>query len=277
MALNFSPKVGEVVECYFGDFPNPVPPRPAEFDTVMSPEIRKRRMCVILNARLPNSCILVVPISSSDNPNALQRGVHVYLPPALFHITPFYDTRDRWAIAECVTHVSRERLFPIQRNKATLHPLTLSAKDPLSAEISRTAVESSLRSDPAHPESRTGHCRRSRRRPFRCRRPQPAPESDSRAAGPAFLHGRASAGSNHHGRSSEWTPPASAAAPRPGRRCLPGSGGTRGSVSYEPLGGMIREAIGQRCNGAPQLGAVTQGEALIGLLRGDSRQGTKWP
>nr|WP_259643671.1 type II toxin-antitoxin system PemK/MazF family toxin [Pseudomonas syringae] len=45
----------------------------------MAPEIRKRRMVVVLNGRLPNGCTLVVPISSSGNPNAVHRGMHVFL------------------------------------------------------------------------------------------------------------------------------------------------------------------------------------------------------
>ncbi|RMV75282.1 type II toxin-antitoxin system PemK/MazF family toxin [Pseudomonas coronafaciens] len=112
MALTYTPKVGEVVECEFGDFMRP-PPTP-RYNGLMLPEIRKRRMVVVLNGRLPNGCVMVVPISSSGNPNAVHRGIHVYLEPPLFSVTGFYDRRDRWALAECITHVSKDRLNQIK-------------------------------------------------------------------------------------------------------------------------------------------------------------------
>lgn len=112
MSLNYKPKVGEVVECDFGDFLDP-PPTPPN-NGLMRPEIRKRRMVVVLNGRLPNGCVLVVPISSSEHPDALHRGLHVPLEPNLFTVTSFYDRRDRWALAECITHVSKDRLHKIR-------------------------------------------------------------------------------------------------------------------------------------------------------------------
>nr|CRY96832.1 hypothetical protein [uncultured prokaryote] len=111
MAITFTPNVGELIECDFGEFLTP-PPNPI-FDGIISPEIIKKRLVVVLNGRLPNECVLVVPISSSGNPNAVTRGFHVHLPTKLITVTKFYDRRDRWAIADCMTHVSKKRLFPI--------------------------------------------------------------------------------------------------------------------------------------------------------------------
>lgn len=118
MALTYTPKVGEVLECDFGEFLQP-PPNPV-YDGLISPEIRKRRMVVVLNGRLPNGCTLVVPISSSFNSNAVQRGIHVFLEQALFTATSFYDQRDRWALAECITHVSKDRLSQIKERGAPI-------------------------------------------------------------------------------------------------------------------------------------------------------------
>tara|TARA_R110000868_G_scaffold411714_2_gene707925 strand:+ start:2291 stop:2764 length:474 start_codon:yes stop_codon:yes gene_type:complete len=118
MALTYTPKVGEVLECDFGDALNP-PIKPI-YNALILPEIRKRRMVVVLNGRLPNGCTLVVPISSSGNPNAVSRGVHVFLEPSLFPITRFYDKRDRWALAECITHVSKDRLSQIKEAGASI-------------------------------------------------------------------------------------------------------------------------------------------------------------
>ena len=118
MTLAYSPKVGEVLECDFGDFVTP--PLNPIFNGLISPEMRKKRMVIVLNGKLPNGCCLVIPISSSGDANSVQRGFHVYLPPALLQQTNFYDKRDRWAIAECVTHVSKQRLNQIKDNGAVV-------------------------------------------------------------------------------------------------------------------------------------------------------------
>lgn len=112
MPIYHSPKVGEILECDFGEFREP--PLIPRFDGLLSPEIRKARMVVVLNGKLPNNCVVVVPISSSGNPNAVERGYHVPVPTELIEITDFYDRRERWAVTECVTHVSKERLSVIR-------------------------------------------------------------------------------------------------------------------------------------------------------------------
>jgi len=90
------------------------PPVVPAVNALMPPEIRKRRLVVVLNGKLPNGGTLVVPISSSGNPGAVSRGVHVLLTTDLFPVTSFYDKCDRWALAECITHVSKSRLSQIR-------------------------------------------------------------------------------------------------------------------------------------------------------------------
>lgn len=91
------------------------------FDGLISPEIVKNRMVVVLNGCLQNECCLVIPISSSgNNKNAVDRGFHVHLPTNLFTVTRFYDRRDRWAITDCMTHVSKKRLFAIHNGSAVV-------------------------------------------------------------------------------------------------------------------------------------------------------------
>ena len=46
MALTYTPKVGEVLECDFGEFLQP--PMTPVYNALMPPEIRKRRMVVVL-------------------------------------------------------------------------------------------------------------------------------------------------------------------------------------------------------------------------------------
>lgn len=148
MALTYTPKVGEILECDFGEFLQP-PPKPI-YDGLMSPEIRKRRMVVVLNGRLPNGCTLVVPISSSGNANAVQRGMHVFLEPDLFTITSFYDKRDRWALAECITHVSKDRLSQI-KNRGVPIP-TFLPRDKVAA-IQRAVIKTIAATALLAPES----------------------------------------------------------------------------------------------------------------------------
>ncbi|WP_084614800.1 type II toxin-antitoxin system PemK/MazF family toxin [Pseudomonas batumici] len=116
MALTYSPKVGEILECDFGDYRNP--PLDPSYDGLIPNEMRKRRMVVVINGKLPNGCCLIVPVSSSGNRNCIDRGFHVPIPAALITSTRFYDRRDRWAVIECVTHVSKDRLFKIKNQGA---------------------------------------------------------------------------------------------------------------------------------------------------------------
>lgn len=138
MAITFSPAVGEVIECDFGEFLNP--PLNPIFDGLISPEIVKKRMVVVLNGRLPNECCLVIPISSSgNNKNAVDRGFHVHLPTNLFTVTRFYDRRDRWAITDCVTHVSKKRLFAIRNGSAVVKDIL---PREVVAKIQKAAIKS---------------------------------------------------------------------------------------------------------------------------------------
>lgn len=111
MALSYSPKVGELLECDFGEYVNP--PFTPKYNGLIANEIRKRRMVVVLNGKLPNNCCLVIPVSSTGNADSEMRGYHVHIDSSLVTLTQFYDKRDRWAISECVTHVSKGRLFRI--------------------------------------------------------------------------------------------------------------------------------------------------------------------
>ena len=139
MALIYSPKVGEILECNFGDFLKP-PPEPI-YNGLISPEIRKRRMVAVVNGKLPNGCCLVVPISSSHNPSAVERGFHIHLGSEIFCETKFHtDDRDRWALCECITHVSKKRLFRMFNNGIQVTKILSSNKV---AEIQKSIIWSS--------------------------------------------------------------------------------------------------------------------------------------
>jgi len=137
MSLRYQPKVGEIVECDFGQFPNP-PIEPRANGRIPN-EMRKRRLSAVLNGRLPNGCVLVVPLSSSHNSDAVERGYHVLLDASLVPVTHAYDPRDRWAIAECVTHVSRDRLYPLRDRNG---PLKVQLPRHIVADIQRAVLRS---------------------------------------------------------------------------------------------------------------------------------------
>ena len=68
--INYSPKVGEVLECDFGQFQyDSETQRPAvdNYDGRIPPEIVKKRMVIVLNGKLDSGC-LVVPRASRAGP-----------------------------------------------------------------------------------------------------------------------------------------------------------------------------------------------------------------
>lgn len=109
MAINYAPKVGEVLECNFGNNTEDM----YNYDGHLVPEMCKNRMVVILNGRLNGGCI-IVPISSTQDIGSISRGIHIHLPTDLFRVTNFYDRRDRWAKTDTIRYVSRKRLFKMK-------------------------------------------------------------------------------------------------------------------------------------------------------------------
>lgn len=109
MAITFTPKIGAVLECDFGVFAEDAIPKITPiYNGSISPEIRKRRLVTVLSNK--TASFIVVPISSSQ---ALDRRFHVELPQGSIPRTHFYDDRTRWVITNCISHVSRERLFKV--------------------------------------------------------------------------------------------------------------------------------------------------------------------
>ncbi|WP_439257262.1 type II toxin-antitoxin system PemK/MazF family toxin [Lonepinella sp. BR2271] len=101
-------KVGDILECDYGLLSQNI----NNFDGHIPPEIVKRRMVVVLNAKL-QGLALVVPISSTKNISGIQNQYHIEIDSNLIQETSFYDKRQRWAKAELIQAVSRQRLFPI--------------------------------------------------------------------------------------------------------------------------------------------------------------------
>lgn len=115
MAINHRPKVGELLECDFGQW--------AEPETVnghIPPEMIKRRLVVVLNGDIDGRSVIVAPISSTKAYGRLAT-FHEYLSPDLIQETNFYEKRDRWVKTEHLRCVSTKRLHYIFNNGQKLN------------------------------------------------------------------------------------------------------------------------------------------------------------
>ena len=125
MALPYSPKVGEVLECDFGDFPKDkdgkIDQGKLTPDGRMPPEMVKNRLVVVLNSKFNGAC-LVVPISALKDQDKISRQWHVHIAPELIDGQPHFTPKDSWAKAEHVQHVSKNRLSKIQGGKSQYLP-----------------------------------------------------------------------------------------------------------------------------------------------------------
>lgn len=111
MTINYAPKVGELLECDFGDFKRDAAGLidTNNFNGRIPPEMVKKRLVVILNGKLNGAC-LIVPISSTQDIGKITQQLHIELESKLIAETDFYDKRVRWAKADLIQQVSRDRL-----------------------------------------------------------------------------------------------------------------------------------------------------------------------
>lgn len=103
MAINYSPKVGELLFCDFGKLSN----SENDVDGHLPPEMTKKRAVIVLNGKIGKCCV-VIPISSTKDINAIRKGVHV--PIADIEVSGVLKPRERWAKANMIATVSRLRL-----------------------------------------------------------------------------------------------------------------------------------------------------------------------
>jgi uncharacterized protein YifN (PemK superfamily) len=67
VAINFSPKVGEILECNFGNYPviQNGPFSTTYYDGRIPPEMIKNRLVVVLNGKINGNACIVVPLSTT--------------------------------------------------------------------------------------------------------------------------------------------------------------------------------------------------------------------
>lgn len=69
MAINFEPKIGQVLECNYGDYQYDEAGEILfrSYDFRLKPEMIKNRLVVVLNARIDSSACIVVPLSTTKD------------------------------------------------------------------------------------------------------------------------------------------------------------------------------------------------------------------
>lgn len=118
MAINFTPKVGQILECDYGDYQldaqgavivNP--------DYHLPPEMIKNRLVVVLNGRIDQTSCIVVPLSTTHDYQKTLKGIHLEIPEEEIPDFVYFKKQVRWAKADLIQQVSNERLTRPRTNR----------------------------------------------------------------------------------------------------------------------------------------------------------------
>jgi uncharacterized protein YifN (PemK superfamily) len=117
MSLNYSPSVGEILQCDFGNFPR-LHDQSIDYANLTSdgripPEMVKNRLVVVLNGKI-NNCCIVVPLSSQQDLDKVSRKWHVSIASKLIAGNHHFQPVERWAKAEHIQQVSNTRLSKVK-------------------------------------------------------------------------------------------------------------------------------------------------------------------
>lgn len=111
MAINFTPKVGQILECNFGEYTLDTSGKPTNApDHHIPPEMIKNRLVVVLNGKVSGSSCLVVPLSTTHDLQKTHKGWHVEIAEDEIPKLKYFVESIRWAKADMVQQVSRLRL-----------------------------------------------------------------------------------------------------------------------------------------------------------------------
>ena len=116
MPIKYSPKVGEILQCDFGNFPrlpdDSIDHANLTVDGRIPPEMVKNRLVVVLNGRI-NNCCIVVPLSSQQDIDKISRKWHVPVDGKLIPGNHHFQPIARWAKADHIQQVSHSRLTKV--------------------------------------------------------------------------------------------------------------------------------------------------------------------
>jgi len=111
MPINFSPKVGQILECNYGEYTLDMNGEPTNApDHHIPPEMIKNRLVVVLNGKVSGSSCVVVPLSTTYDSQKTFKGLHVEIPLEEIPSLRFFDQSVRGAKADMVQQVSKLRL-----------------------------------------------------------------------------------------------------------------------------------------------------------------------
>jgi uncharacterized protein YifN (PemK superfamily) len=112
MAINFSPKVGQILDCNYGHYPRDKNGFILDniVDAHMPPEMVKRRLVIVLNGKLNGNSSIVVPLSTTKDEIKLKRGIHVQLDAGIIEDLRYFSPVTCWAKCDMVQTVSNNRL-----------------------------------------------------------------------------------------------------------------------------------------------------------------------
>lgn len=141
MPIKFSPKVGEILECSYGNYPLSLrqPHEAGFYDGHIPPEMVKNRLVVVLNGKINGNACIIVPLSTTRDSNKIQQGLHIEITRELIEDMRFFHPQTRWAKGELVQQVSRQRLSRARKERGFL---TQCLSRELVADIQRAVIKS---------------------------------------------------------------------------------------------------------------------------------------
>ncbi|WP_064226769.1 type II toxin-antitoxin system PemK/MazF family toxin [Escherichia coli] len=112
MPINFSPKVGQILTCNYGNYLKDEKGDVVStaVDAHIPPEMIKCRLVVVLNGRLNGNACIVVPISTTKDPAKLNNGLHLELPEGIIKPAKYFPQTTSWVKCDMVQTVSNQRL-----------------------------------------------------------------------------------------------------------------------------------------------------------------------
>ncbi|CAI0947910.1 Uncharacterized protein conserved in bacteria [Serratia quinivorans] len=141
MPINFAPKVGEILECNYGNYPAPIPTThtPHFYNGHIPPEMVKNRLIVVLNGKINGNACIIVPLSTTKDISKLNLDMHIEIAGEAIEDMRFFHPQTRWAKGDLVQQVSRQRLNRARKERGFLIQCL---HRELVAEIQRAVIKS---------------------------------------------------------------------------------------------------------------------------------------
>jgi uncharacterized protein YifN (PemK superfamily) len=112
MSINFTPNVGQILECDFGEYTIDMVTgsKIHHPDHHLPPEMIKNRLVLVLNGKVSGTSCIVVPLSTTHDITKTFKGWHVEIAWDEIPDLIYFGAQIRWAKADMVQQVSKLRL-----------------------------------------------------------------------------------------------------------------------------------------------------------------------